>query len=516
MNPVSYLHTAVVFYGKTVPEPEATIVGYAAIINTLALPVPMPEVIAVISAKNRKYQIDGWRVLTPRHLPEDTLYKQLVFALKHEGVNLLFFKKLFEKLTESEVLQLITAVEPTGQYSRKIWFLYEWLLQKELRIANTDVKIKYTPLLDEQLQYAIAGIPSSRHRIVNNLPGTVNFCPLISKTEKLEKHIQSDIRKQKNTILNTIQNDVLQRASAYLLLKDSKASFTIEGETPRSNRAARWGNAIGQAGVNDLSIDELNRLQQLVIESKRFTKMGIRTQQGFIGDRDRVSKDPIPDHISAKHQDLATLMNGFVQTEKKLVNSTIDPVLAATVLAFGFVFIHPFVDGNGRIHRYIMHHILANMDYTQQGMIFPVSASILNHIKDYNTVLETYSHPILEFIEWKSTSDHNVEVLNETIDYYRYFDATKQAEFLYDCVQDTILNIIPQEVAYLAKYDEFKNYADEVFEMPDDMVLLLVRFLEQGNGKLSQRALKKEFSTLTTIEVEEIQKNYVEIFEIKA
>jgi hypothetical protein len=26
-------------------------------------------------------------------------------------------------------------------------------------------------------------------------------------------------------------------------------------------------------------------------------------------------------------------------------------------------------------------------------------------------------------------TDHNVEVLNGTVDFYRYFDATKQAEF---------------------------------------------------------------------------------------
>ena len=48
-----------------------------------------------------------------------------------------------------------------------------------------------------------------------------------------------------------------------------------------------------------------------------------------------------------------------------------------------------YVDGNGRLHRYIIHHILAKMNYTQQGMIFPISASILNHVKDYNKVLDS-------------------------------------------------------------------------------------------------------------------------------
>ncbi|MEQ8623595.1 MAG: Fic family protein [Vicingaceae bacterium] len=499
-----------VFHGRKTPE-EGIIVGYAAIINHLELAVPIPQVIALISDKNKKYETEGWKVFTPKHKPDETIYKQLVFALKYEGINLLIFKKLFEKLNQSEVLKMLR-IEPTGIYSRKIWFLYEWLMRNKLDIADLAIK-KAVPLLDEKLQYAIAGKSSPRHRIINNLPGTVNFCPLIYKTEKLDNHIKSNWSSQKNTILKNVQNDVLQRASAYLLLKDSKASFTIEGEKPRSNRAARWGNAIDQAGVNELDINELNRLQQLVIENKRFTKMGLRKQQGFIGDRDRLSKDPIPDHVSAKYQDLEVLMQGFMDSEKKMIHSDIDPVLVASILAFGFVFIHPFVDGNGRIHRYIIHHILATMNYTQQGMIFPVSASILNHIKDYNQVLELYSHSILEFIQWKPSRDHNVEVLNNTIDFYRYFDATKQAEFLYDCVQDTIENIIPQEVDYLAKFDEFKRYIDEVYEMPDDMVSLLVRFLEQGAGKLPKRALKKEFSELKDIEVKEIEETFAEVFE---
>ena len=176
-----------------------------------------------------------------------------------------------------------------------------------------------------------------------------------------------------------------------------------------------------------------------------------------------------------------------------------------TLSALGFVFIHPFVDGNGRIHRYIIHHLLAKKKFSQQGLIFPVSASILDHIDDYRNVLESYSHPLLGHIEWKETLDHNVQVLNETLDYYRFFDATKQAEFLYDCVNDTIDTIIPQEIKYLTAYDAFKKLLDDEFEMPDKMVAQLVRFLEQNNGQLSKRARENEFSNLQPEEVSEIE-----------
>jgi len=515
MDSVHFSHKASVFQGRTVPE-KGSIEGYAAIINAYQLKVPIPIVISLISTKNRKYKKDNWNVLTPKHKPEDSLYGQLIFAFKYEGINLLVLKKLFEKFKEMDVLDMIQ-IEPSGQYSRKIWFLYEWLMNKTLEITDADVKIKYTSLIDEKLQYAIAyGEKSMRHRIINNLPGTPDFCPLIRKTQKLEQYIAADFAQQKNTYLNNVHKDILQRVSAFLLLKDSKASFSIEGESPKSQRAARWGQAIGQAGMNDLSKEELLRLQQVVIANSRFVNMGFRKKGGFVGEHDRLTGEPIPDHISARWNDLDQLINGFITTSKLLVESDLDAVIAAAIIAFGFVFIHPFEDGNGRIHRYLVHHVLAKKQFSQQGIIFPVSASILDRINDYRKVLELYSLPLMDFIEWKEIKDHNIEVLNETIDFYRYFDATKQAEFLYDCVKDTIDRIIPLEINYLTNYDQFKRYLENEFDMPDKAVALMVRFLDQNKGKLSKRVREKEFNALTNQEVIDIEANFNSIFNTNA
>ena len=500
-----------IFHGRTVPE-DGVIVGYGAIIDVFKLAVPIPKKLSFVSSKKRQFENDEWKVYPASYLPDENLYKQLIFALKYEGVDLLVFKKLFEVLSSVELEEMIQK-ENLGQYSRRIWFLYEWLTVKKLNIPDLKTG-NLIPVIDEKLQYAIDGVSSPRHKVINNLPGNQDFCPLIRKTEMLEKYIESNIRQEKSNYLNRVHKDILQRASSFLLLKDSKASFSIEGENPRNNRAARWGTAIGQAGKNELTIAELNRLQQLVIENVRFIKMGIRQQQGFIGDRDRATQEPIPDHISAKFEDLDTLMAGWIQTQKVLTQSRMDPVLVAAKIAFGFVFIHPFIDGNGRLHRYIIHHILSQTGYTEQGIIFPVSASILKHIKDYAKTLESYSHPILNFIDWKPSENNNVEILNNTKDYYRYFDATAQAEFLFYCVNDTLVNVIPNEVEYLMKFDEFKSFLDNKYEMPDNMVSLLVGFLEQGNGQLSKRARSNEFKELTEDEIGIIEEQFESIFSI--
>ncbi len=509
MNSNSISRIISIFHERVAPE-EGFLVGYGAIIEKYSLAVSIPPKLSLISFKKRKYETNEWRVFTPRHQPAETLFKQLVFALKYEGVNLLVLKKLFDVLNTNEIMELVQT-EPLSQYGRRIWFIYEWFYDTQLEIPGLD-RGNFVPLIDEDIQFAVEGKRSSRHRILNNLPGTSGFCPLLYKTTKLEKFISSPTRDQRINYIDSIHKEVMQRAAAFLLLKDSKASFTIEGENPGLNRALRWGKAISEAGKNSFTRDELLRLQQIIIESKRFTKMGFRQEGGYVGDRDRTTGDPIPDHISAKWQDLDLLMDGLIETYALLEKEKFDPVLTAAIIAFGFVFIHPFYDGNGRLHRYLIHHILAKWKFTQQGVVFPISASILDHIGDYRMILENYSHPVLELIDWKVTPDHNVEIINETIDYYRYYDATKQAEFLIDCVSDTTQRIIPDEVSYIYKYDEFKRFLDNSFEMPDKMVATLVRFLEQNNGLLSNRAKVKEFSKLEDKEVIEIEKIFHEIF----
>ncbi|MEZ5069517.1 MAG: Fic family protein [Bacteroidales bacterium] len=500
-----------IFHGRQPPE-KGTLVGYGAIIETLGLSMPFPNTLALISEKHRQYSAPGWIVFTPRHKPQDSLYNHIVFGMKYEGINLLFFKKLFDSVDEL-VIEVLVKNEPLSQFSRRIWFLYEWLLQKTL--DHPDLKEgNYIPLLDGNLQYTIGkGDNSPRHRVRNNLPGTLNFCPLVSKSEKLEQYIKEDLSDKTTGLVSNVHQDILRRTSAFLLLKDSKASFNIEGEIPSNSRATKWGKVIGQAGNRPLSKEELLRLQKIVIENTRFINMGFREEGGFVGEHERSTGEPIPEHVSARWQDLDMLMDGLVKTDSKLEKTEFHPVLAATLIAFGFVFIHPFVDGNGRIHRYLIHHILTKMRFTPQGIIFPISAAILERIDDYRKVLESYSHPLLDYIEWRATTNHNIEVLNETGDYYKYFDATMQAEFLFDCIDYTMNEIIPAEVSYLKNYDQLKAWLDDNFEMPDTTVALLIRFLEQNNGELSNRARTKEFAALEDGEVELIEKQYQTVFQ---
>ena len=331
------------------------------------------------------------------------------------------------------------------------------------------------------------------------------------RTAELRAFRDLDLAAKAREAVDTVPRDLLARTAAFLLLKDSRSSFAIEGERPPHDRNQRWGRAIGGAGQLELDQDELLRLQHIVIGDERFVRLGFRREGGFVGSHDRESRMPLPDHISARHDDLDTLIDGMVAFACWQARS-VDPVIAAGVLAFGFVYIHPFEDGNGRLHRYLFHHVLAQRGFNPPGVVFPISSAILERIDRYRDVLESYSAKLLPLIEWQPTSSFNVEVTNDTGDFYRFFDATPHAEFLYGCVQKTIEVDLPCEADFLRRYDRFSAMVEDMVDMPGRTIDLLFRFLHQNNGQLSAGARRKEFAMLRDDETNHIEVAYRDIF----
>lgn len=356
-------------------------------------------------------------------------------------------------------------------------------------------------------RHAADGESAPRYRVRNNLPGTPDFCPLVFRTDALDGFIASDLARRAREIVAAVPRDVVARAAAFLLLRDSRSSYAIEGERPPQDRIQRWGRAIGEAGRRPLDAEELLHLQRIVIGDARFVTLGFRREGGFVGGHDRDTRMPLPGHVGARHEDLPALVDGMIAFDSGPAQ-TLDPVIAAAVLAFGFVYVHPFEDGNGRIHRYLIHHVLAERGFDPPGLVFPVSAAILERIDAYRDVLESYSARLLPLIGWEPTEGFNVRVLNDTADFYRFFDATPHAEFLYARVRKTIDEDLPHETDFLRRYDAFRTGIAAFLDMPERTVDLLFRFLHQNGGRLSGRAREKEFAALTEAEAERVEAVY--------
>jgi hypothetical protein len=497
-----------VFHERRLPE-TGTPAGYAALTDAYDLSVPLPRTLSAIGTRHRIIEEAGWRLYTPRHEPAATLDGHLTFALKYEGLDLALLKRLFLATGPAPIEALVRAT-PTGSYARRIWFLYEWLTGGQLDLPNAE-RVTYVPVVDPDQQWATEGENSARHCVRNNLPGTPEFCPLVFRTAELDQYLSLDLAARAREAVSAVPGDLLARTAAFLLLKDSKSSYVIEGERPPQDRIQRWGRAIGEAGRVPLDLDELLRLQKIVIGDERFVRLGLRHEGGFVGEYDRDTQAPIPDHISARPEDLETLVSGMVVFDRT-ASENLDPVMAAAVLSFGFVYVHPYTDGNGRVHRYLIHHVLARRGFNPPGVVFPVSSAILDRIDDYREVLESYSRRLLPVIQWEALPDGNVRVLNDTADFYRFFDATPHAEFLYGCVRKTIEEDLPNETKFLESFDRFRTGIEAIVDMPDRTLNNLFGFLRQNSGQLSKRAREKEFAALTADEIKRVEGVYAGTF----
>jgi len=231
-----------------------------------------------------------------------------------------------------------------------------------------------------------------------------------------------------------------------------------------------------------------------------------------LGERNHL-REPLPEFIGAKPEDLQDLMAGLIEARDYLNISEIDPVLQAAALAFGFVYIHPLEDGNGRLHRYIIHHVLAEQEFTPEGLMFPISSVLLERIQEYRSVLQSHSGPLMDFIEWQPTPDGNVDVNNDTADLYRYYDCTEEAEFLYSCVQRTVEQDLPAEIDYLKRHDEAMHNITHTLDLPNRLAEDFIMFTLQNNGKLSKTRRNREFAALTDEEVSKLETLVQEAFQ---
>jgi Fic family protein len=498
------------FRGAFLPE-AGVLAGSSALIEQFDLDIPLPPFLAAVGTRRKPTSSENWHLVSNRQAMPVTWVDHLEFALKHEGVNLSVFHALFRVAPKKELEQWIAAA-PGGVNTRRAWFIYEWLTGDQLDVPPVP-RIRAIPIIDRSKQFGLeGGNRSSRHSVVDNLPGTREFCPLVRRTAKLDAFEARGFDRLAREVIGKTHVDIITRAAAFLLLKDSKSSFFIERERPTAKIAARWAQAISEAGSRPLTVEELQRLQKIVIADARFVRLGLRKIGGFIGGHDRVTRDPLPDHLSARWDDLDSLMRGVVAYSNRAKANKVDAVTTAAALAFGFVYIHPFEDGNGRIHRWLFHHVLCAAGYNPPRIVFPISWTIYRGTDEYKSVLESYSRPLLPFIDWRATADHNVEILNETAHYYRYFDATRHAEFLYECVRQTVERDLPDEVAYLEAYDSFSKQVLQNIDMPNRTVDLLHRFLSQNKGTLSKRARENEFSQLRDEEVRAVEKAYASAF----
>jgi hypothetical protein len=448
---------------------------------------------------------------TAKYWPGDTLGDQLEFALKYDGTNLLILSKLFATAPQEELTEFVRS-KPLGKYARRIWYLYELLTGQRLPLDDI-TQGNYVDLLDPDKYYTAPHRSIPRQRVRDNLLGDARFCPTVRRTKRLEAFEQSDLSERCQEIIQGYPVELLKRALAYLYTKESKSSFEIEHIKPSATRTERFVSLLQLAEREDFfEKNALIELQNRTVD-ERFRDKDYRTSQNYVGESIAWQSERIH-FVSPRPEDLTSLMEGMINVHKR-IGEALHPVVHAAVIAYGFVFMHPFEDGNGRIHRFLIHNILARLGFAPQGMMFPVSAVMLKRMEAYNASLEAFSRPLMPNVDYALDDHGRMSVHNDTADFYRYIDFTPQVEALFDFIRETIDVELVEELRFLTNYDATKRAIQQVVDMPDRLIDLFIRCCLQNHGKLSKRKREEFFPALAEEEVVAMERSVQELYNRK-
>jgi hypothetical protein len=250
-------------------------------------------------------------------------------------------------------------------------------------------------------------------------------------------------------------------------------------------------------------------LQNITITNPFDKAASYRHQQNWLGGPLRgaaaVTYVPPPPEIVGE---LMKELLGFANTAPK----QIDPLIVAAIVSFGFVFIHPFMDGNGRISRFLFHHALCQSGLLQRGMLLPVSIAMKRNEDKYLAALKSFSESARKRWEviWIDGNDYQMTFKSDD-SIYRYWNATACVEFSLSMAKQAFEKDLVEETEFLAKYDLIYRAIDRRFDIRGkDLNILILACLDYG-GKISSNRRKKFSATVPEEIFDAIEAEYLKV-----
>jgi len=444
--------------------------------------------------------------------PTADLRGHLTFHLKHEVLHLELLSRVFAQIEPQALARWISA-EPSGQYARRAGFLFEWLTGQALALDAMPAG-SYVDVVDSQKLVAASdglAVPNKRWRVRDNLPGTRAFCPLIRKTPAVEQAMALDVPQLLHSLALEFGEDVLMRSAVWMTLRESKSSFAIEGEGDQLDRIQRFADVLARRtgqGAWPLNDAALAQLQSEILGSRvSLQQFGLRQSPVFVGEVVRYQE--VVHYVAPPFEEIAAMLDGLkVFLARTTGQST---VMRSAVAAFGFVYVHPLADGNGRVHRFLINDVLRRDGAVTAPMVLPVSSLISRDAADrraYDDILDSISAPLMKAVTGQYAFAPSQTVYADGIrsnfvfsgdaiarPVWQYLELTPHVVYLAEVLRRTIQEDMREESRYLRSHAQARVAVKDIVEMPDAQIDRVIRSVQANQGKLSN-VLRDEMPVL--------------------
>lgn len=464
-------------------------IGYAFLADHYKLSIVALRCEAVAtSAVNRLIKKDK-EILVPEKvlLTLKTPLDHLLFALKNEGIHLEILAQILPLMEQSEVQACIDQT-PTGTYVRKLGYLWELFTGKTLQTAAA--KGGYVDLFDPSRYLTGQRRKNAKWQIYFNGLGNERYCPVVERTALIEHYLKTDLLEETQRFIEEIGPINADRALQWAYLSETESSFEIEGEAANYNKAERFIRLLQHAHDDQTLTEEyLCELQHEVVSNPFAQAFSYRTEQNWLRQNapgvfsvSYVPPDPdLLDRIMTDFLAMANTMPVYV-----------DPIVAASVTSFGFVYLHPFMDGNGRLSRFLFHQQLCRSGRLKKGLVLPVSIAMKEDEVGYLTALNAFSKPCrsLWSVKWIDSDRFDFQ-FNGNESSYRFWNATEQVEFGFRMADRALNTHLKDEVLYLERFDRIYRAMNDRYDIRQNTLFNLINRGLDNQGVISKNLRKR-------------------------
>ena len=412
----------------------------------------------------------------------------LLFALKHEGINMPIIVQAVSRISPERLLGEIRAT-PNGSNIRKACYLWETYTGKSLDDIPS-IGGQVADLFDTAKYVTTAGVRNAKWRVRFNGLGSPAYCPTVERTPTINALIDAEILAQANAFIGSLSHEMMDQALAWAYLSETESSFAIERETPSESKAESFANLLRQAhDPQPLSESYLSALQSSVVSSTIDQASSFRTEQNWLRGPLRGSAGVT--YVPPAPGQVGDLMGGLISFANS-VALDVDPIVAASIISFGFVFIHPFMDGNGRLSRFLFHHALCQSGKLEKGFMLPVSIAMKRNETDYLAALNGFSKKARRYwdVTWLDGDEFDFKFTGHP-SIYQFWNATQCVEFGFKMAQQALEVDLRKETEFLSQYDQVVRAVNDAVDIRNnDLATLVVSCLQQ-NGTISKNRRKQ-------------------------